>query len=98
LYDRLYIHITYTGGDSKLAKRNKEVVSMGIGVGIFLIAVGAVLAFAVHATTSGVDLHTVGYILMGVGGLGILLSLIFWSSWGGPFRRTDVTTINDRQL
>jgi hypothetical protein len=69
---------------------------MGLGVGIFLLAVGAVLAFAIHVTTSGVDLHTIGYILMGVGALGILLSLIFWSSWGGPIRRTDVTTVNDR--
>ena len=58
---------------------------MGIGVGIFLIAVGAVLAFAVHINnTGGVDLQTVGYILMAVGGLGTLLSLVFWSSWAGP--------------
>ena len=58
---------------------------MGLGVGIFLIAVGAVLAFAIHySTAGGVDLHTVGWILMAVGGLGTLLSLVFWSSWGGP--------------
>ena len=58
---------------------------MGLGVGIFLIAVGAVLAFAVHLSSAGgVDLHTVGYILMAVGALGVLLSLIFWSSWIGP--------------
>jgi Na+/proline symporter len=73
---------------------------MGLGVSIFLIAVGAVLAFAIHVTTSGVDLHTIGYILMGVGALGIVLSLIFWSSWGGPagVRRTDVTTVDERRL
>jgi hypothetical protein len=58
---------------------------MGLGVGIFLIAVGAILAFAVHVSTSGaIDIHTIGYILMAAGGLGILLSLIFWSSWAGP--------------
>ena len=57
---------------------------MGLGVGIFLIAVGAILAFAVHAHTSGVNIHTVGWILMGVGLVGILLSMIFWSSWAGP--------------
>lgn len=58
---------------------------MGLGVGIFLIAIGAILAFAIHTTVgSGVDLHTIGYILMIVGGLGILLSLVFWSSWFGP--------------
>ena len=66
---------------------------MGLGVGIFLIAVGAILAFAVHVTTSGVNIHAVGWILMAVGFVGILLSLIFWSSWAGPGywsrRRTD---------
>jgi hypothetical protein len=75
---------------------------MGLGVGIFLLAVGAVLAFAIHVTTSGVDLHTIGYILMGVGALGIVLALIFWSSWGGPgvVRRngTTTTTIDDRPI
>ena len=56
---------------------------MGIGVSILLIAVGAVLAFAVHVSTSGFNLHTIGWILMIVGAIGVLLSLIFWSSWGG---------------
>jgi hypothetical protein len=75
---------------------------MGIGVGIFLIAVGAVLAFAIHVTnTSGFDLHTIGVILMVVGGLGVLLSLVFWSSWAGPgYRRggTTTTTVDDRPV
>ena len=58
---------------------------MGIGVGILLTAVGAVLAFAVNVDTSGsgVNLHTIGLILLIVGILGILLSMFFWSSWGG---------------
>ena len=56
---------------------------MGIGVSILLIAVGAVLAFAVHVSTSGFNLHTIGWILLIVGAIGVLLSLIFWSSWGG---------------
>ena len=57
---------------------------MGIGFSLFLLAVGAVLAFAVHVhNTSGFDLNTIGVILMIVGGLGIVLSMIFWSSWGG---------------
>ena len=63
---------------------------MGLGVGIFLIAVGAVLAFAIHTTnTGGIDINTIGYILLAVGALGVLLSMIFWSSWAGPgyFRR-----------
>jgi Domain of unknown function (DUF6458) len=58
---------------------------MGLGVGIFLLAVGAVLAFAIHVTTNGaIDVHTIGWILMAAGALGIVLSMIFWSSWGGP--------------
>ena len=57
---------------------------MGIGVGIFLIAVGAILAFAVNATSSAVNVDAVGWILMGVGLVSVLLSLIFWSSWAGP--------------
>jgi hypothetical protein len=63
---------------------------MGIGVSIILIAVGAVLAFAVHVSTTGFNLHTIGWILLAVGALGMFLSLIFWSSWGGfgaPARR-----------
>ena len=56
---------------------------MGIGTSIFLIAVGAILAFAVDVNTSAVDLHTVGWILMIVGAIGAVLSLAFWTSWGG---------------
>jgi Domain of unknown function (DUF6458) len=57
---------------------------MGLGVGILLAALGAVLAFAVNATVSGVDIHAIGWILLIVGILGIVLSMIFWSSWAGP--------------
>jgi hypothetical protein len=57
---------------------------MGLGVGLLLAAVGAVLAFAVNTTVSGVDIHTIGWILLIVGIVGILLSMIFWSSWAGP--------------
>jgi hypothetical protein len=57
---------------------------MGLGVSLILIAVGAILTFAVNATVSGLDINTVGWILMIVGAVGFLLSLMFWSSWGGP--------------
>ena len=57
---------------------------MGLGIGIFLAAVGAVLAFAVSYTVNGVNIHTVGWILLIVGIIGIALSMIFWSSWAGP--------------
>jgi hypothetical protein len=62
---------------------------MGIGVSIFLIAVGLILALAINVTASGVDIDTVGWILVIVGAVGLLLSLIFWSSVGtwGPWRR-----------
>jgi hypothetical protein len=56
---------------------------MGIGVSLILIAVGAVLTFAVNATVSGVDIDTIGWILMIIGLVGLLLSLMFWSTWGG---------------
>ncbi len=69
---------------------------MGLGVGIFLVAIGAILAWAVNVDTSsaGVNLHTIGYILLAVGALGIVLSLVFWSSWAGPgywSRRRETT-------
>jgi hypothetical protein len=57
---------------------------MGLGVGIFLAAAGAVLAFAVNTNVSGVNIHTIGWILLIVGIIGIVLSMIFWSSWAGP--------------
>jgi hypothetical protein len=56
---------------------------MGLGVSIFLIAVGAILTWAVNTSVSGLELNTIGVILMVVGILGLVLSMIFWSSWGG---------------
>jgi hypothetical protein len=57
--------------------------AMGIGASLMLIALGAILAFAVTADVGGVDLQTVGWILLIVGIAGALLSMVFWSSWGG---------------
>ena len=62
---------------------------MGLGVSLFLIAVGAVLTFAVNATAEGFDINTVGVILMIVGIVGLFASMLFWSSWGG-FHRGEV--------
>jgi hypothetical protein len=59
---------------------------MGIGVGIFLIAIGAILAFAVDASVQGMDIEAVGVILMIAGAIGIVLDLVLW----GPRRRTVV--------
>jgi len=56
---------------------------MGISLSILLIAVGAVLAWAVNAEVSGIDIQVAGIILVIVGAVGLVLSLVFWSSWGG---------------
>src|SRR3954468_6753385 len=56
---------------------------MGIPVSILLIAGGAILAFAVDATSSAVNIHAVGWILMAAGLVGLVLSMILWDSWAG---------------
>lgn len=63
---------------------------MGLGISLLLIAAGAILVWAVDATVQGVNLVTVGWILLVVGAVGALASLIFWSSWGGPGHRDRV--------
>ena len=59
---------------------------MGIGVSVFLIALGAILTFALEVDAEGINLDTVGIILMIVGVIGLLASMLFWSSFA-PFRR-----------
>lgn len=49
---------------------------MYIGGSLFLLAIGAILAFAVQDAINGIDLVMTGYILMGVGVLGLLLSVL----------------------
>jgi hypothetical protein len=68
---------------------------MGIGASLILIAVGAIQAFAVHVSGHGFNVHAVGIIRLVVGVVGALLSMFFWSSWGG-FNRRDQTTIIER--
>src|SRR6187455_3170242 len=60
---------------------------MGISVSILLIAVGAVLTWGVTAEAEGLDINAIGVILLIVGILGLVLSMIFWSTWGGFHRR-----------
>jgi hypothetical protein len=71
---------------------------MGTSTSILVIAVGAILRFAVSVTTTGFNIHTIGVILMVAGVVGLLLSIAFWSSWGGfgggGYRRTR-RVIND---
>jgi hypothetical protein len=60
---------------------------MGIGASIFLLAVGAILAFAVDAHISGIDINVIGWILMACGLVGLIITLWYWNSR----RRTVVT-------
>ncbi|MEV4348094.1 DUF6458 family protein [Actinoplanes sp. NPDC049596] len=60
---------------------------MGIGGSIFLLAVGAILAFAVNADISGLDINIIGWILMAAGLVGLIITLWFWNNR----RRTVVT-------
>jgi hypothetical protein len=73
----------------------RSVHNMGIGVSLFLLAVGAILTFAVHVSHSGgFDINTIGVILMVVGALGLVVSMIFWGSWN---RRGD-TVVREREV
>lgn len=54
---------------------------MSIGGSVFLIAIGAILRYAVTATVSGISIQTVGLILMLAGILGLVLSLFYLVAW-----------------
>ncbi|MGN9776496.1 DUF6458 family protein [Micromonospora sp. H33] len=60
---------------------------MGIGTSIFLLALGAILTFALDATLGGIDLDVVGWILMAAGVLGLIMTTLVWGR-----RRTVVST------
>jgi len=80
----------------------EEAKAMSIGVSIFLLVVGAILTFAVEVSASGFNINTVGIILMLAGALGLLLSLLFWSSFSPWSRRRTVargdTVIEERRI
>jgi hypothetical protein len=59
-----------------------------LGFSLFLIAVGAILAFAINVAVSGLDLAAVGVILMVVGLIGMVMSMLFWTTWA-PFGHHD---------
>ena len=67
---------------------------MATGLSLFFLAVGAILTFAVDTTVSGIDLDTIGVILMVIGLLGMLFSLVLWDSWG-PRRDDDYLVDRD---
>jgi hypothetical protein len=67
---------------------------MGVGTSMFLIAVGAILRWGVDVQSTDFNIGAIGAILMVVGAAGLVLSLAFWSTWGGfggRSRRTVVT-------
>jgi hypothetical protein len=67
---------------------------VGIGVSLILIAAGAIITFAINVSTdSSFNLHTIGIILLVVGIIGAVMSMIFWSSWGGFGGRHDTTVV-----
>lgn len=67
---------------------------MGIGVSIFLIALGAILAFAVNFSVSGLDINVVGYILMIVGLVGLIMTAFIW----GPRRNRGDDVVEERRV
>jgi hypothetical protein len=71
---------------------------MGIGVSLLLIAAGAILIWGITGELAGVDVDAIGVILLIVGAVGLIISMIFWSSWGGPgyFGRRRETYVEDR--
>jgi hypothetical protein len=66
---------------------------MGIGGSIFLLALGAILAFAVNADISGLDIHIVGYVLMLAGLVGLIITVWYWNS-----RRRPTTVVEQRPV
>jgi len=65
---------------------------MTTGGSIFLIAVGAILRYAVTATLSGISIQTIGLILIIAGIAGLVLSLLYMLAWG-PRRRVAQTRV-----
>jgi Domain of unknown function (DUF6458) len=69
---------------------------MPLGSSLFLIAIGAILRYAISTGVSGVSLPTVGLILMIVGAVGVLLSLFYMLLWA-PARRTEMVERDPRE-
>jgi hypothetical protein len=72
---------------------------MGIGASLFLIAVGAICFWALEFDLAGVDIEAVGIILMVIGAVGLILSLLFWTSFS-PYgrRRREETVVRERDV
>ena len=71
---------------------------MATGISLFFLAVGAILTFAIDTNVSGVDIDTIGVILMVIGLLGMLFSLVLWDSWTPRHRDDDVVLDRRRDV
>jgi hypothetical protein len=87
------IPVIAVSGPGSLGHEPEGTHIMGIGAGIFLAAIGAILTFAVSVTASGFNIHTIGVILMIVGVAGILLDLVLFMP-----RRRQTTVVTDSRV
>ncbi|HKI21870.1 MAG TPA: hypothetical protein VKA24_00455 [Gaiellaceae bacterium] len=68
---------------------------MGLGVSLLLIAVGAILIWGLQSDVAGISEDAIGVILIVIGALGLILSMMFWSSWGGVGGRRRSTHVEE---
>ncbi|HZM18894.1 MAG TPA: hypothetical protein VFB87_05735 [Gaiellaceae bacterium] len=68
---------------------------MGLGVSLLLIAVGAILIWGLQSDVAGISEDAIGVILIVIGALGLILSMMFWSSWGGMGGRRRSTYVEE---
>jgi hypothetical protein len=68
---------------------------MGLGVSLLLIAVGAILIWGLQSDIAGISEDAIGVILIVIGALGLILSMMFWSSWGGVGGRRRSTYVEE---
>lgn len=69
---------------------------MGLVTSLVIVAIGAILRFATTVSSSSFNVHTIGVILMIVGAVGFVISLIFWTTWGGFGGRHQSRTVYER--
>jgi hypothetical protein len=78
---------------------------VGVATSIVVFAIGAILKFATTVHSTNFNIQTIGVILMIVGAVGFVVSLIFWSSWGGlggwhrsrsVYRQPDGSIVEER--
>ena len=91
------LRVSPRGNTAGMTRKERN---MGITASLLLTAAGAVLTWGVNATVTGLNIHTIGVILMVVGIVGFFVSLMFWSSWGGfggygPGRDTTIVRDHD---